>query len=74
MAGVYVLIFAVLRSELQEHGKLKLVKSTGPQHGRLAAHDEHERRNGDFRKIRRIKLARSFDFAGACKGQLRALL
>ena len=34
------------------------------QHGRLAAYDERERKNGDYCKIRRIKLAKSFDFAG----------
>jgi hypothetical protein len=34
-------------------------------HGRLAAHDERERKNGDYRKMRRIKLAKSFDFAVA---------
>ena len=35
------------------------------QHDRLAAHDERERKNGDYRKIRRIELAKSFDFAVA---------
>ena len=40
------------------------------QHGSLAAHDERERKNGDYRKIRRIELANSFDFAVAWKGQL----
>ena len=28
----------------------------------LAAHDERERKNGDYRKILRIELAKSFDF------------
>ena len=28
------------------------------QHGRLAAYDERKRKNGDYLKIRRIKLAK----------------
>ena len=44
------------------------------QHGRLAAHDERERKDGDYRKILRIELAKSFDFVVAWKGQLRAPL
>ena len=35
------------------------------QHGRLAAHDERERKNGDNRKILLIELAKSFDFVPA---------
>ena len=35
------------------------------QHGRLAAHDERERKNGDNRKILLIELSMSFDFVPA---------
>ena len=35
------------------------------QHGRLAAHDERERKNGDYLKILLIELVKSFDFVPA---------
>ena len=46
-----VLILVVLRSELQEYGKLHIVRSLGKhrlegQHGRLVAQDERGRKNG----------------------------
>ena len=47
----YFLILVVLRSELQEYGKLHIVRCPGKhrskdQHGRLVAQDERGRKNG----------------------------
>ena len=63
---ILVLILIVLSSELPEHGELNLEKHRQRhQHGRLAAHDERERKSGCEYKMRRIELAKSFEFVVA---------
>ena len=44
---------------------VRLLQSYEVRPDALAAHDERERKNGDYRKIRRIELAKSFDFVVA---------